>query len=149
MKYLYFAIAFIILSSGCKPETKPGWQEMPVTDEFGNDTGETQLRVNGYKLSSGLKEAYITYHILEDLISGGYKPIFTISINGSSSSENVIIETPDNQKVEFECYDGIIFNIDAESDNVERLSELMKYKELRLSQDSYSFTINASGFTTD
>ena len=149
MKYLFVAFTFVVLISSCTPEIIPGWQETPVKDEFGNNTGKTMLKVDGYNLSDGVNEAFLTYYILEDLISGGFKPIFTISINGGSSSESVTVKTPDNQEVEFDCYDGIIFNIDNESDNIERFIELMKYQELRLRQDNYSFTINASGFLVE
>ncbi len=119
---------------------------MPVPDEFGEDSGKIYLQVYGEDLSEGLNEAVITYSTFNDLISGGEKTIFTITLNGQNSNEQVMVITPDKQEVAFNCYDGIIFNIDHESHDVEHLEELMQYGKLIFKQGPYQFAISTKGF---
>ena len=146
MKTLLSISIVVILLTNCSPEYRAGWIEMPVPDQYGEDSGNTFLQVYGQELSSGLKEAVITYATIDDLISGGQKTMFTIMLNGKPSSESVIVETTDKKVHEFNCYDGIIFNIDNEERDLDRMIELMNYEKLMFRQGKHSFTISTKGF---
>lgn len=146
MKTLLSISIAVILLTNCSPEYRAGWIEMPVPDQYGEDSGNTFLQVYGQDLSGGLKEAVITYATIDDLISGGQKTMFTIMLNGKSSSDPVIVETTDEKVHEFNCYDGIIFNIDNEERDLDRMIELMNYEKLTFRQGKYSFTISTKGF---
>ena len=137
----------LILLSGCGPESRSGWIEMPVPDQYGEDSGKIFLQVYGQELSDDLEEAVITYATISDLITGGEKTMFTIILNGKSSSDVVFVETPDDQVHEFNCYDGIIFNIDSEEHDLDRMIDLMKHEKLTFRQGKHSFTISTTGFS--
>gem|GEM_PF-3812590 len=140
-------LLFLLLSlTTCGPETQPGWVALPVPDEFGEDSGRVFLQVYGKDLSPGLTEAVITYAVFNDLISGGEKTIFTFTLNGQTSHENIMVITPDGQEEQFNCYDGIIFNIDSEARDVERLEKLMRYEKLTFRQGPHTFSISTNGF---
>ena len=146
MKTLFSLSLIVIFFTNCSPEYRTGWIEMPVPDQYGEDSGNTFLQVYGQDLSGGLKEAVITYATIDDLISGGQKTMFTLMLNGKSSSELVYVETPDKQVHEFNCYDGIIFNIDNEERDLDRMIKLMNYENLTFRQGKSSFTISTKGF---
>jgi len=145
-KYLLIAFTLALISPGCEEETASGWQKVVVQDQFDPAIQKIEYEVIGSKYSKALKEAKIKYDTLNDLISFDLKPMFTITLNGRSFDDSVYIKTPDNTEFAFGCYDGIIFNIDSESHDIERLIELMQHKELSVSQGKYSFSINTSGF---
>ncbi|MEN8251661.1 MAG: hypothetical protein ABFS32_22265, partial [Bacteroidota bacterium] len=102
--------------------------------------------VKGYDLSRNLKEAIIQYYVTEDMISGGYKPVFIFTLDGATSSDSLFVTTPAEEEHGFECYDGLIFNIDIDSDNIQRLIPLFENEKLTITQGNKIFTINCSGF---
>lgn len=141
-------LVWMILFTACSKSGSnlPGWIETTLPDQYGNTEGYKALEVNGYNLSRNIQEAMIQYYITEDMISGGYKPVFIITIDGKTSSEMVTIKAPDGKDYEFECYDGLIFNIDFESDNIQRLIPLFNNENLKILQGDNEFTINCKGF---
>ncbi|MEN8251725.1 MAG: hypothetical protein ABFS32_22590, partial [Bacteroidota bacterium] len=76
MKYQILLASFILFLSCSISKNHVGWTETTVPDQYGNLEGYKALEVKGYDLSRNLKEAIIQYYVTEDMISGGYKPVF-------------------------------------------------------------------------
>lgn len=141
---IQYAILIFILT-GCNNSLKNEWTTTPYRDAYGDITG-VSLIIEGEHLSAGLDSATLSFSLIEDLISGGYRDIFTLTLNGTTSGDEVSILTPDGEEHFFNCYDGIIFNIDYETNDIARLFELMNFSELQLKQGTYTFSISTKNF---
>ena len=106
------------------------------------------LFIMGERPSDGLNEAQISFNLNQDLISGGFKEVFTFTINGSTSWGEDYIEviSPNGETYDFDIYDGLLFNIDNESNEVARFIELMNYEWLEIRSGTYAFTISTAEF---
>ena len=144
-KYSLITLIGSLVLVGCETKLINEWSSQPFIDAFGKENGVV-LFINGEQLSENLDVAVISFSLVNDLISGGYKEMFTINLNNSSFGEDIIITDMFGIKHEFTSYDGMIFNIDYESNDIDRLMELMNNEELTISQGEYSFMINTKGF---
>jgi hypothetical protein len=72
--------------------------------------------------------------------------VFVITLDGTTSSDPVIIENPEGETHEFECYDGIIFNVDINSNDIQRIVPLFKNEYLIINQSGRQFKIKCEGF---
>lgn len=139
-------LLMIIVITGCEAPLKNEWATEPFTDAYGN-TNRISLKINGERLSPGLTSAEIRFAQIEDLISGGYKEVFSVTMNGKSASDEMIVIDAAGQEYIFTCYDGYIFDIDSESNVIETMIGLMENKELIFRQGDQSFTISTMKFT--
>lgn len=136
---------FIFLLNGCEKKLENIWQTRPFINAFGEEEG-VALFIDGERLSDGLEDAQVSFNLNQDLISGGYKQIFTFVLNGSTAGGDIEVITPTNETFLFELYDGILFNIDYESNVISEFIELMNHEYLVLKQGQFQFTINTARF---
>ena len=139
------AILTLFLLAGCETKIVNEWTAAPFIDAYGNENGFI-LSVDAERLSSNINEATISFNEIEDLISGGYKEIFTITVDSNSPETEFTVTTPDQQEYVFTCYSGLIFNIDYESNDIAQMIALMEYPYLIFKTDEYSFTLSTSKF---
>jgi hypothetical protein len=141
---------FILLSTGlvcCETKLKNSWQAKPFINAFEEEQG-VMLYIAGERLSDNVEEALVSFNMNQDLISGGFKEVFTFTLNGSSSwgEDYLKVITPGRDTVSFNIYDGLLFNIDYESTDVSQFIELMNHESLEIHSGKYQFTISTSGF---
>lgn len=141
----YCGFIIVLLITGCNQKLKNEWAAKPFIDAYGNENG-VKLEIQGEFLSGDIKTASINFTNIEDLISGGYKEVFTLEFGNFSSSDSVTVTTVNGDSETFSCYDGLIFDIDYESDDINRLLELMDSESLVFKQGNRSFTISTKGF---
>jgi len=130
---------------GCESKTAIEWETKPFIDAYGEENG-VSLFITGEELSDNLDVAIISFSLFNDLISGGYKEMFSFSLNNTTSSENIIITDMLGNNHEFESYGGMIFNIDPASNEISRVLELMNNEELIIKQGEHSFKVSTKGF---
>jgi hypothetical protein len=145
-KIIVIAFCFLFLNS-CTSKLENSWQAKPFINAFEEEQG-VALYIAGERLSDNLNNAQVNFSLNQDLISGGFKEVFTFTLNGSSSwgEDNIEIITPNGESFLFDIYDGLLFNIDFESNEVARFIELMNYESLEIKTGSYAFTISTVGF---
>lgn len=142
---LLLLILITVIMQGCDYMPKNSWQSRPYINAFGEEAG-IALYVEGERLTNGLDNAQVSFALTQDLISGGFKEVITFTLNGIASGSEIEVLTPTNEPYLFEIYDGLLFNIDYESNEVARFLELMNHEFLVIKQEEYQFTISTAGF---
>jgi hypothetical protein len=141
---IIFLLLLIVLSCTSQ-ELKNEWVAKPFIDAYGKENG-VKLEIQGEFLTGDMKTASINFSNIEDLISGGYKEVFTLAFGNYSGSDSVTVTTAEGDLEVFNCYDGLIFDIDYETDDINRLLEMMDSPSLTISQGNRSFRISTKGF---
>ena len=132
---------------GCDNKLKNVWEAQPFVNAFNEEQG-VALYISGERLTGGLNEARVSFNVNQDLISGGFKEIFSFTLNGTSSwgEDTIEVITPNGEAFVFDIYDGLLFNIDYESQEVGRFIELMNYESLEIRSGTFSFSISTKNF---
>ena len=145
-KFLVGIVLWIGVVS-CENKLENSWQSQPHINAF-NEAEGVELYIKGERLSEGLNEAMVSFSLNQDLISGGFKQIFTFTLNGTSAWDEDYIEvfTPTGESFQFEIYDGLLFNIDYESNVVSQFIELLNNEYLEIHSGQYRFTISNREF---
>ena len=143
---LPICLCLIILMS-CTQKLENSWQAKPFINAFEEEQG-VALSINGERLAGGLEKAQVTFSLNQDLISGGFKEIFTFTLRSPIPWEEDTIEvfTSTGESYVFVIYDGLLFNIDYESNEVSRFIELMNNEWLEIHSGRYQFTISTREF---
>ncbi len=141
---IIFFLFFAVLSCTSQ-ELKNEWVAKPFIDAYGKENG-VKLEIQGEFLTGDMQTASINFSNIEDLISGGYKEVFTLAFGNYSGSDSVTVTTAEGDLEVFSCYDGLIFDIDYEADDINRLLEMMDSESLVFEQGDRSFTISTKGF---
>ena len=144
---LLIAILLITGITSCEQKLQNTWQSKPYIDAFGDEQG-VAIYINGERLSDDTEDALVTFNLNQDLISGGFKDVFSFTLNGNSSwgEDQIEVITPNGESHLFDIYDGLLFNIDYESNEVSRFIELMNNEYLEIHSGKYRFTISTRGF---
>jgi hypothetical protein len=131
----------------CEQKLENSWQAKPFINAFEEEQG-VALSINGERLSEGLQNAQVTFSLNQDLISGGFKEIFTFTLNSSTpwQEDQIEVFTPFGESYVFDIYDGMLFNIDYESNEVSRFIELMNNEWLEIHSGKIQFTISTKEF---
>ena len=149
MKYKSVLIILALWATlvSCDQQLNNAWQSKPHINAFHEEEG-VALFIKGERLSKGLEEAEVYFALNQDLISGGFKQIFTFTLNGRTNwgEDNIEVITPSDETFEFEIYDGLLFNIDYESNEVSRFIELLNYDYLEIRSGDFRFTISSKDF---
>ena len=135
----------LLFITGCEQKLENSWQAKPYINAFGEESG-TALVIDGERLSAGIESTQVMFFLFDDLISGGYKQAFTFSINGVVSGDEIEVELPNLETFAFDLYDGMIFNVDYESNDISRFIELMNNEYLLIRHGENEFTINTADF---
>lgn len=146
-RFLLANFLWLLLLVSCEEKLANSWQAKPFINAFEEEQG-VALYINGERLGGGLEKAQVNFSLNQDLISGGFKEVFTFTLTSTSSWEEDQIEvfTPSGESFVFDIYDGLLFNIDYESNEVSNFIELLNNEWLEIHSGPFQFTISTKEF---
>ena len=141
------SLILVIPLMNCEPKLENTWQTKPFINAYNEEQG-VSLFIRGERLTGELEEVELNFSLIQDLISGGFKEIFTFTLDGKTSwgEDQIEVITPIGEAYVFDIYDGLLFNIDYESNEVARFIELLNNESLVIRSGPYQFTISTKGF---